>query len=103
MVEVSVGGASRIDPVDSPDRLRGDPVGVIDKRLRGALVSMRERIDYAEYGGAPLLGVKGVTIIAHGRSDARAISSAVRFAKRMVEADINRHITEEIHALAERS
>jgi glycerol-3-phosphate acyltransferase PlsX len=64
---------------------------------------MREKIDYAEYGGAPLLGVNGVMIIAHGRSDARAICSAVRVARRMVETDINKHITEEIHALTEQA
>ena len=47
--------------------------------------------DYAEYGGLPLLGVNGVCIIAHGRSNARAIKNALRAAKhaaeqRMVEA-----------------
>jgi glycerol-3-phosphate acyltransferase PlsX len=80
-----------------------DPVGILERRFRGAMVSMRERIDYAEYGGAPLLGVNGVSIIAHGRSDAKAITNAVRVAKRMVETDMNRHIAEEIHAFSERS
>jgi len=37
-------------------------------------------LDYAEYGGAPLLGVKGVVIIAHGRSDRRAICNAIKAA-----------------------
>jgi len=80
-----------------------DPVALLERRLRAAFVSMREKIDYAEYGGAPLLGVNGVMIIAHGRSDAKAIASAVRVAKRMVETDIKRHITEEIHALMEQA
>ena len=70
--------------------------------MRGAFSSVRERIDYAEYGGAPLLGVNGTMIIAHGRSDARAISNAVRVAKRMVETDLNKRIIDEIHALGER-
>jgi glycerol-3-phosphate acyltransferase PlsX len=49
--------------------------------LRPALRKVRSRIDYAEYGGAPLLGVNGVTIVAHGRSDARALFNAVRVAR----------------------
>ncbi|MDH7473073.1 MAG: phosphate acyltransferase PlsX [Anaerolineae bacterium] len=44
-----------------------------------------KRMDYAEYGGAPLLGVDGVVIIGHGRSNARAIKNAVRVAKEAVE------------------
>ena len=49
--------------------------------LRPALRTVRSRIDYAEYGGAPLLGVNGITIVAHGRSDARAIFNAIRVAR----------------------
>jgi phosphate acyltransferase len=49
---------------------------------------VRTRIDYAEYGGAPLLGVNGVTIVAHGRSDARALFNAVRVARDAVHGDL---------------
>jgi glycerol-3-phosphate acyltransferase PlsX len=45
-----------------------------------ALKELRRRLDYAEYGGAPLLGVNGVTIICHGSSSAQAIRNAVRVA-----------------------
>ncbi|MGQ9557994.1 MAG: phosphate acyltransferase PlsX [Desulfurispora sp.] len=45
-----------------------------------ALQDLRRRLDYAEYGGAPLLGVNGVVVIGHGSSDARAIHNALRFA-----------------------
>lgn len=48
--------------------------------LRPALLALRARIDYAEYGGAPLLGLNGAVLISHGRSNARAIRSAVRVA-----------------------
>jgi glycerol-3-phosphate acyltransferase PlsX len=48
--------------------------------LRPALLALRGRIDYAEYGGAPLLGLNGTVFISHGRSNARAIRSAVRAA-----------------------
>jgi phosphate acyltransferase len=56
--------------------------------LRPALRRVRTRIDYAEYGGAPLLGVNGVTIVAHGRSDARALFNAVRVARDAVHGDL---------------
>ncbi len=45
-------------------------------------------LDYAEYGGAPLLGVDGVVIIAHGGSSAKAIKNAIRVASRFVETDL---------------
>jgi glycerol-3-phosphate acyltransferase PlsX len=48
--------------------------------LNDALKQVRQRLDYAEYGGAPLLGVNGVAFIAHGRSDARAIANGIRLA-----------------------
>lgn len=49
---------------------------------RGALRRFRARLDYSEYGGAPLLGVRQVCVIGHGRSSARAIATGVRLAAR---------------------
>jgi glycerol-3-phosphate acyltransferase PlsX len=49
--------------------------------LRPAFMDIRSRLDYSEYGGAPLLGVNGMVIVAHGRSDAAAIRSALRAAR----------------------
>jgi len=49
-------------------------------------------LDYSEYGGAPLLGVRGVAIICHGASPARAIMSAVRVAAQMVQSNLNQDI-----------
>jgi glycerol-3-phosphate acyltransferase PlsX len=45
----------------------------------------RTKADYRAYGGAPLLGLRGVAIIAHGKSDAEAVASAIRQAKEAVE------------------
>ena len=45
--------------------------------LRPALREIRERFDYRRYGGAPLLGVNGIVIIGHGRSDAEAVAHAI--------------------------
>ncbi len=61
---------------------------------RKALKSFREKIDYEEYGGAPLLGVQGVVIICHGKSSWRAIYNAVHEAERAVARKINEHIVE---------
>jgi phosphate acyltransferase len=49
-------------------------------------------LDYSEYGGAPLLGVKGVVVICHGASPARAIVSALRVAVHMVESHLDQDI-----------
>jgi len=57
--------------------------------------SWTKRLDYQEYGGACLLGVKGNIIIAHGRSQARAIKNAIGLAKKMVERSISQIIREE--------
>ncbi len=56
-----------------------------------------KRVDYREYGGACLLGVNGTIIVAHGRSQAKAIKNAIGLAKQTVERDICRIIREENH------
>lgn len=53
--------------------------------LRSAFGRVRARLDYREVGGAPLLGIEGVVVIAHGRSDARAIQNAIRAAREAAE------------------
>jgi glycerol-3-phosphate acyltransferase PlsX len=64
-------------------QLRSAITGKLQYRLaalvmRPALLAMRRRMDYGEYGGAPLLGVDGVVLVAHGRADGAAIRSALR-------------------------
>ena len=56
--------------------------------LKPALKEMAKSLDYSEYGGAPLLGVKGVVVVAHGRSDGKAIKNAVLVAKHASEVGI---------------
>jgi len=62
--------------------------------LGPSLKRFKKDLDYAEYGGAPLLGVNGVVIIGHGRSNARAIKNAIRVAKEEVERRFNEKIIE---------
>lgn len=64
--------------------------------LKNSLRRFKKDIDYAEYGGAPLLGVNGVVIIGHGRSNVKAIKNAIRVAKEEVERNINKEIVEAI-------
>ncbi|MCL4458806.1 MAG: phosphate acyltransferase PlsX [Chloroflexi bacterium] len=56
--------------------------------LLPAFKRLKQRLDYAEYGGAPLLGVNGTVIIAHGRSRAKAIKNALRLARQTAEQNI---------------
>ena len=66
-----------------------------------ALRQAYSRLDYAEYGGAPLLGLNGVAIIAHGGSGPRAIRNAIRVAQETVAHDINRHIVDVLGRVTE--
>jgi glycerol-3-phosphate acyltransferase PlsX len=61
---------------------------------RSAYTDFKKRVDYAEYGGAPLLGVKGVCIICHGRSDANAVKNAIRVAADFASSNMNHRIEE---------
>lgn len=63
---------------------------------RAAYSDFRKRVDYSEYGGAPLLGVKGVCIICHGRSNANAIKNAIRVAAEFARGNINDQIEAEL-------
>lgn len=64
--------------------------------LRPAFVNLKKRVDYSEYGGAPLLGTNGVCIISHGKSSPKAIKNALRVASEFVRHKINQHIEENI-------
>lgn len=66
---------------------------------RKAFKDFRKKIDYSEYGGAPLLGVKGVAVIGHGSSNALAIKNAVRVATELVRGGINDRIEQELATL----
>ncbi len=64
--------------------------------MKRSLKNLNKRIDYTEYGGAPLLGVNGVCIISHGISNARAITSAVHAAGKFFDKKINEQILNEL-------
>ena len=68
---------------------------------RDAFRQLRKEVDYAEHGGAPLLGVDGISIIAHGASSAKAIKNAVRVAYDSGRRELNRQMVEAVQTYAE--
>ena len=64
--------------------------------IRTGVGEIRSRLDWREFGGAPLLGIDGVAVVAHGRSDARAIKNAVRVARQAVEVGLVGKIREAV-------
>jgi glycerol-3-phosphate acyltransferase PlsX len=80
--------------------LSSDPISQIGGLLtRRAFRNFKARVDYAETGGAPLLGIRGVAIICHGRSTAKAIKNAIRIAHMLCLNQLNEKIEKEIKAL----
>ncbi len=60
--------------------------------MRKVFSSLKQQIDYAEYGGAPLLGINGAAIVSHGKSNPKAIKNAIFQAINFVKSDVNKHI-----------
>ena len=95
MPRLPLRGALGIAPVALLAALSPAPAWVLGAGLAGApallaalgapLYGLRKTLDYRAYGGVPLLGVDGVVIVAHGKSDATAVASAIRRAKESVE------------------
>jgi len=61
--------------------------------------ALKKEIDYSEYGGAPLIGIRGCAIVSHGKSTPKAIKNAIFQAIRYVESDINRFIEERLEEM----
>lgn len=65
-------------------------------KVKPLLKQIYSKLDYSEYGGAPLLGIDGVVMICHGRSDHKAIANAVRAAGEYVKAGVNKTIAAQL-------
>ena len=85
--------------VDAVERLLGDELrGTFTSQMgsvlsRRAFRRFRRRVDYSEYGGAPLLGVAGTAIVAHGHSSAKAVRNAIAMAARLASSDVVSQMT----------
>ena len=92
--------------VDTIEHLLGEELQSTFTSSVGYLLSLRafrrfrKRVDYSEYGGAPLLGVKGLCIVGHGRSSAKAIRNAIAMAHRFVTQDFIRRLEQGIAAVS---
>jgi glycerol-3-phosphate acyltransferase PlsX len=79
------------------NEVRKHPLAIFGKYLlKGAFKELIRKTDPSEYGGAPLLGVNGVSLICHGGADAKAIMNAVRTAGAFVDRGINRQISDRL-------
>ena len=80
--------------------LRANPRTMLGALLaKPAFDQVRARMDYEEYGGAPLVGLNNAVIIAHGRSNAKAIASTLRLAQQTVARDVTGKINQRVAAL----
>jgi len=92
--------------VEMVEELLGDELQSTFSAQVGSLLSLRafrrfrKRVDYSEYGGAPLMGVNGLCIVGHGRSSAKAIRNAVVMAARLADSGVVPRIELEIAAAA---
>src|SRR5262249_45407502 len=64
-----------------------------------AFTDFRRRLDYSEYGGAPLLGINGITILCHGRAHSNPIKNAIRVASELCKHSVNDAIDQEFKKL----
>jgi glycerol-3-phosphate acyltransferase PlsX len=96
VIKLSEGVATLLMEV-MEEEIKKRPTAVLGALLaRSALREVKSRLDYSEYGGAPLLGVDGVIIVGHGRSNAKAIKNMVRVGKEAVEKGMLEAIKEGI-------
>jgi len=65
--------------------------------IKPAFRRLRKKVDYAEYGGAPLLGVNGVCVVGHGRSSPGAVANAIAVAAKFIRRNVNEHLVRAIH------
>lgn len=84
------------------DEIKGHPIAMLGGLLvKGAFKNLKKKIDPAEYGGAPLLGVQGISIVSHGGSNAYAIKNALRVAIELVNDNINMHIDKQLKSTSQ--
>ncbi len=102
VLKTSEGVASTISQLIK-DYIKKSPI-----RITGALLMrkvfklLKKEIDYAEIGGAPLIGIKGCAIVSHGKSNARAIENAIYQAINYVDTGVNEHIITRLQELKQK-
>jgi glycerol-3-phosphate acyltransferase PlsX len=99
VLKASEGVASTIS-ILIKDYIRKSPVAITGALLmRKVFKLLKKEIDYAEIGGAPLIGIKGCAIVSHGKSNSKAIENAIYQAIRYVDTGVNEHIIQRLELL----
>ena len=99
VLKTSEGVASTISGLIK-DYIRKSPIAITGALLmRKVFKLLKKEIDYAEIGGAPLIGIKGCAIVSHGKSNARAIENAIYQAIKYVDTGVNEHIVTRLKEL----
>jgi phosphate acyltransferase len=93
MAEASIDMLLGVMRQEIPRSFSGKVGGLL---IRPGIQRIRGKLDWREFGGAPLLGIDGVAVVAHGRSDARALRNAVRVAAQAVEVGLVEKIREAV-------
>lgn len=102
VLKASEGVASTVSALIK-DYIRKSPVAITGALLmRRVFKLLKKEIDYAEVGGAPLIGIKGCAIVSHGKSNARAIENAIYQAIRYVDTGVNKHIESRLAELKQK-
>ena len=102
VLKASEGVASTISQLIK-DYIRKSPVAITGALLmRKVFKLLKKEIDYAEVGGAPLIGIKGCAIVSHGKSNSKAIENAIYQAIRYVDTGVNEHIVNRIEKLKQK-
>lgn len=99
LLKVSEGLAETLLAMIRTEMTSSLPKKIAAAVLRPGLRKVGKRLDYAEFGGVPLLGVNGVAIIAHGRSNAKAIKNALRVARETAETGVVAAIAQDLAKL----
>ncbi|SFZ98817.1 Phosphate:acyl-ACP acyltransferase PlsX [hydrothermal vent metagenome] len=96
VLKTSEGVASTISGLIK-DYIRKSPIAITGALLmRKVFKLLKKEIDYAEIGGAPLIGIKGCAIVSHGKSNAKAMENAIYQAISYVDTQVNEHILEKL-------
>ena len=102
VLKASEGVASTINQLIK-DYIRKSPVAITGALLmRKVFKLLKKQIDYAEIGGAPLIGIKGCAFVSHGKSNPKAIENAIYQAIRYVDTGVNEHIVSRLEKLKQR-
>ena len=99
VLKASEGVASTISGLIK-DYIRKSPIAITGALLmRKVFKLLKKQMDYAEIGGAPLIGIKGCAIVSHGKSNPKAMKNAIFQAINYVDTGVNEHIVERLEAL----